>query len=90
MSKRDMEQQLKQWTFLPDSICMYWIFGTHSEIYLPIMKNLSTFSPIFSLPVLKLLRHILPICKLVHPFSNFSGTFSPFIQNIYGGTLLPR
>lgn len=44
----------------------------------------------FSLPVLKLLRqthssHV----SWSTPFSNFSGTFSPFIQNIYGGTFCP-
>lgn len=26
---------------------------------------------------------------MVHPFSIFSGTFSPFIQDIYGGTFCP-
>jgi hypothetical protein len=59
--KRDMEQQLKQWTFLPNSICMYWILGTHSEILSAHYEKLEHIFTHFSLPVFKLLTHILPM-----------------------------
>ncbi len=98
-----MEQQPKQWTFLPNSICMYWIFGTHSEIYLPIMKNLSTFSPIsvcpfwncsdtffpFKLvpPILKFLGHILPLHS-EHLWGVPSAQVSCPLGTLIWGTLL--